>query len=304
MPEGEPEGFGGAVGDFAMTATLDRQSLTLGEPFKLRLIVTGTGNVEQLPVPELPLPADWRIYANPIAYRSAIQNGLLVGEKTFEWLIAPAQAGLQTLPEITLHYFDPVSLVYRSASTTPVILDVLPAEESPAQAVFSSTQAALVLKPIPASLQNAQPGLTMVFWGLWLIPPAIMGGVWWWTRQQTINRNNQLKNRQSKALLRAREQLQAARKMKSDVAYRRTAEAILTYLGDKLDVSPGSMAQSDLRELMVKRGISESLAETVQVCLEWAESGRYAPIAESKALPLIEQTFKVLAAVDAGWKTE
>jgi BatD DUF11 like domain len=304
LPEGAPENFGGAVGDFTMQATLDQQSLALGEPFSLRLIVTGTGNVEQLPAPDLPLPADWRVYPNPTAYRSAVQNGILVGEKTFEWLIAPAQAGSQTLPEITLHYFDPANLVYRSASSAAVNLEILPAEESPTQIAAVLAQPALAIKPISASLQSGQPGVSLFFWILWLIPPAVLGGVWWWTRQQSIIKSNRLKSQQSRALLRAKEHLQAARKMPSDLVYRRTAETILTYLGDKLDVSPANVVQSQLRDLMVKRGASESLVDNVLACLEWAESGRYAPIEEVNILPLIEQTYKALATLDSTWKKE
>jgi len=304
VPEGAPEGFGGAVGDFTMQATLDRQSLTLGEPFNLRLIVTGTGNVEQLPAPELPVPADWRIYPNPTSYRSALQNGILVGEKTFEWLISPAQAGSQPLPEITLHYFDPTNLVYRSASTSPVMLEILPGEESPTQIAAASNRPALILKPVSASLQTGLPGLSVFFWILWLFPPVMLGGVWWWTRQQSILQNNRLKNQQSRALLRAKEQLQASRKLKPDMAYRRTAETILSYLGDKLDILPTNMVQSDLRELMSKHGTPETLIDNVLACLEWADSGRYAPIEDANMLPLIEQAYKALAAVDAVWKTE
>ncbi len=304
LPEGAPEDFGGAVGDFTMQATLDRQSLTLGEPFSLKLIVTGTGNVEQLPAPELPLPDDWRVYPNPTAYRSAVQNGILVGEKTFEWLISPAQTGSQILPEITLNYFDPLNLIYRSASTESVTLDIQPGEESPTQIAAAPNRSALAIKPISASLQSGQsssPGL--FFWLLWLIPPAVLGGIWWWMRQQSLIKGNRLKSQQSKALLRAKEHLQAARKMQPEIAYRRTAEAILTYLGDKLDFSPSNVVQSDLRGLMVKGGVDESSAENVLACLEWAESGRYAPIEETNIQPLIEQTYKALAAVDAAWKT-
>lgn len=304
LPSGAPDDFGGAVGDFSMQATLDRQSFRLGEPFKLRLIVTGTGNVEQLPPPKLPLPADWRIYPNPTNYRATVQNGIVVGEKTFEWLIAPAQPGSQMLPEITLHYFDPVNLAYRSASTAPVMLDVQPGPEAPSQSAVMSSRTPLMLKPIAASLQPGEPGLGPFFWLLWIFPPAALGGVWWWARQKSLMNTNRLKSRQSGALLRAKEQLQAARKMKPDVACRRTAEAILAYVGDMLDISPATFVQSDLHELMIRSGVREALVENVLTCLEWAESGRYSPFEEANVLSLIEQTYRALAAIDAVWKTE
>ena len=92
-------GFNGAVGQLEMQPTLDRQTTTVGEPLTLRLTVRGSANLEQLTAPQLPQTEAWRIYANPAAFVAEETEGLLVGEKTFEWLFTPLLAGQQNLPD-------------------------------------------------------------------------------------------------------------------------------------------------------------------------------------------------------------
>lgn len=310
LPEGAPPGFSGAVGQFNMQATLDRQTAAQGEPIRLRLTVSGTGNIEQLPAPELPLPDAWGVYPNPITYRNRVENGVLVGEKTFEWLISPAHPGTQTLPQITLHYFDPDPSVmaYRSVSTSAVTLDILPGTTTAAQpteaAVRNRADPASLLppKPIPASLNTSTAEWGPFFWLLWLIPPAAALGAWARIRQQQIALRTQAQRQASSALQKALAALQTARKSQPDAAYRLLADAMYGYFGDKLNRTPTGLSQADLREVMERHLLPESVRSQVLLCLEWADSGRYAPAGSTDVQMLIERTQKTLSALDAAWK--
>jgi hypothetical protein len=310
LPEGAPSGFTGAVGRFDVAASLDRQSVTLGEPITLRLTVTGSGNLEQLTPPELPVPEDWRIYDNPASYSGSINGGLLVGERTFEWLIVPSQTGSQILPEITLSYFDPETLTYNSVSTSAVTLEIFQGGSEAGQLAPSleetlpSGGAVLAIKPVPAVIQggNLYPGLG--FWLLWLLPPGVAVLCGWWAYEQRRRQVDHVKIRQSKALQRAQVQLQAAQKDKSNDAFRLISEAIFIYFGDKLNREGKGLNQSDLQEAMGSRNIGEALTKRVIACLEWADQGRYAPVDAGNVQTLLNRTLDALSSVDAVWKTE
>ncbi len=310
LPEGAPVGFSGAVGRFNMQATLDRQSATLGEPITLQLTITGSGNLEQLPAPELPVPEDWRIYQNPPRYTSAITGGLLVGEKTYTWLIVPSHTGTQTLPEVTLSYFDPEALAYRSVSTSPVTLEIFPADSQSGEpspnldAILAASGTVLSLKPVPAVIQSDSlyPGLP--FWLLWLIPPGCAAVSGWWLVQQRRRQANRLKIRQSRALRRAQGHLDTAQNVRSNDACRTIAEAVFIYFGEKLNREGAGLNQSDLQRAMEAHQVSDLVSKRIFVCLEQADEGRYAPSGSIDSQMLLRRTQEALAALDAAWKTE
>jgi type II secretory pathway pseudopilin PulG len=306
LPPDSETGFSGAVGTFTMTATLDRQSITLGEPLTLRLTISGTGNVEQLLAPALPVPNDWGVYINPTTYQSRIENELLVGEKTFEWLITPSEAGQQTLPPITLRYFDLGLLEYRTLTAAAVSIDVLPGTPAPTTVALApdavDPAVLLAAKPIPTSLQVGLNMPGMMFWLLGLIAPAAALGVWVWTRQRRVNQRTQRQRQASSALQNAQARLQAASRMQPDSSYRAVSEAVYTYFGDKLQRSPASLSQADLRNAMEAQLVPQSASDAVLTSLEWADSGRYAPAGATDLQTGIERALKALAAVDAGWK--
>ena len=310
LPEGAPEGFNGAVGRFEMQAVLDHASVTLGEPITLRVTITGSGNFEQLAPPELPVPEGWRVYENPTTQSTGVTGGLLVGEKTFEWLIVPSQTGSQTLPEVTLTFFDPETLAYRSVSTSPVTLEIFPAEGEPSQLpslldeALASGQSALPLKPIPAVVQPVNLHPDAVFWMLWFIPPAGAALSAWWAVKQHRKRINQVEIRQSKALRRAHAHLQHAHNLPSHDACRVISEAVFLYFGDKLNREATGLTQDEVKQAMAEHRVNGSLRERIVACLEWADEGRYAPSGAINIQSLQKRTLDTLAAVDEAWDAE
>jgi len=308
LPEGAPDGFTGAVGQFDLSATLDRQSAKSGEPFVLRLTVTGTGNVEQLTLPGT-LEADgWRIYQNPTTFSTQETNSLLIGAKVYEYLLIPEQIGSQTLPPFTLHYFDPATMQYRSVSTQPVTLEVLPGDAITIQTPSATNTppqeiASLALKPVSTIAQDitATPGI--MFWLMWLLPPLGVGGCWWWVWRQERRRLRQPDLRRSMALTRALGQLRGLSKPSGDKGYQFLRQAILNYFGDKLNRQPGYLTDSDLQTMLDELDVPANLQERVMVCLEWANEGQYAPKGAVDMKMLVNRTSEVLTAVDSLWNS-
>ena len=302
LPDGAPEGFSGAVGQFSMTATLDRQSLTLGEPFTLQVTVYGTGNVEQLTSPLLDLPENWRSYVNPPSYRNVVQEGVLLGEKTFEWLLIPSDAGSIPLPQVTLWYFDPLELNYRSATTGSVTLEVLPSADAPVIFDFSGPDVeALPLKVVDDSLNMGSSGTSGIFWVLWLLPPALFGVVWWWSHQQASIQQRQQRRYTTKALDRAVRDLTSASKAPPEEGYRLVKQIIYAYLEGRLNADLSRLSQPETQAILTEQGIPVTLTAELFTCLEIADSGIYAPHDYGDLQALIDRSSSILKALDPEW---
>jgi hypothetical protein len=235
---------------------------------------------------------------------------LLVGEKTFEWLIIPNATGTQILPEVSLTFFDPETLSYRSVSTSPVTLEIFPAEGESSQLpsllaeAFAPGQSRLPLKSVPAVIQatDLHPGIG--FWLLWLLPPGGAALSWAWAQHQHHKQVDRVKIRQSKALRQARGHLQNTQSMRSNDGCRVISEAIFLYFADKLDTISRGLTQSDVTRAMETREIPSTLRQRVMACLELADEGQYAPVDAVDIQSLHHVTLDALTALDERWGVE
>lgn len=303
-PAGAPAGFTGAVGHFELLAALDRQSVMLGEPVILRLTVRGTGNLEQLLPPEVLTPQGWQSFANPSSYTTSQDNGHIVGEKVFEWTLFPRQPGSHVLPEISLAYFDPSGLAYRTINTAATTIEVLSANVA-ATPVESNTVSPindlLPIKPVPTVLVSAAVNSGWLFWLLWFIPPVGAVVSLWWVRRQQRRQLNQKAIRQAEALQRAQERLQSA-VARSGLAYRFINDVILAYFGDKLNCPPDRLNLDDLHRVLSERKIAPEISRRVFRSLERTHEAQYAPTSAVDARQLAAYVLDTLKLLDAAWE--
>jgi hypothetical protein len=303
LPAGAPETFGGLVGVATVTAALDQPQVIVGEPVRLRLTVRGSGNVEQMPPPEVPLPDGWSIYADGTAYRAEVERGQVVGEKVFEWLITAEESGTYTLePPITLAYFNPETGVYETVSAPPLALDVLPAPDGdPAveEVAVPAPASAPALLPVSAASALA----TRPPWLLWAAP-VTLALLAWLRRRRVQRRLVGSAARRSQALAQAQRTLRAARGADPDTAGRQLVRAVLTYVADRLGREPATVTREDAAAALRRHGVEDSTAAQLEGCLALADEGRFGPADGAQTAPLIDRTLIVLSKVDAQWHAD
>jgi hypothetical protein len=124
-PLPDAPGFSGAVGRFKATASLDRDSVPLGEAATLRFRVEGTGNLKWIDRgPELSLPGA-KVF--PPQAKSDLKTSPegMSGSRTWEFVVVPETSGTIQIPPIPFAYFDPAAGRLVSAETTPLVLRAL-----------------------------------------------------------------------------------------------------------------------------------------------------------------------------------
>lgn len=309
LPDGAPEGFTGAVGQFQLSATLDRQSAPLGETFTLRLTVTGTGNVEQLALPDFPAQPDWHIYANPTSFTSSESNGLIIGEKVYEYLFVPNQPGRLELPVMTLPFFDPDAGAYRSINTAPITVSVLPPSGTVATAVpqtfvVPEVNGQLPLKTVSLIYQASPVVPGGLFWLLWLIPPLGAGASLAWVWYQSRQRARYVSLRQSMAFQLSKTQLDSLAKTgaNSRKAYEKIQSIVLVYFGDRLNKNTREWTSAELEASLGQINAPGELKQRILLCLAWVDEGLYAPTPSVEVATLAKRTAETLAVLDQNWK--
>jgi hypothetical protein len=85
-------------------------------------------------------------------------------------------------------------------------------------------------------------------------------------------------------------------------AYRKIGEAIMGYLGDKLDAQPGLLYYAEIEEALKQHGVQAEAAALVIGSLKRSDQARFAPFEAPDAHVLSEQVVKILTRVDMTWQ--
>ena len=118
--------FSGLVGTFDIQASLEKDNIRVGDSATLAVTISGSGNIMDAAAPQVPLPADFKNYAdNPEESIQASANGY-TGTKTFRTALVPVKAGQYRINAIGLTYFDVKSGEYRRVATAAFDLSVAP----------------------------------------------------------------------------------------------------------------------------------------------------------------------------------
>lgn len=112
LPDPAPADFRGAVGRFSMTADYDRTELEVGESSRLRVRISGSGNLSTLEPPVLDAPGAIEVYdPTTTASVNRTANGVS-GNRQFEYVLVPRANGQFGLPPLSFSYFDPTAERY------------------------------------------------------------------------------------------------------------------------------------------------------------------------------------------------
>ncbi len=102
--------FNGLVGQYTFLVSNTTNSIRQGDPLALNMTVTGNGYLEHLKLPPLELQPQ---FTNNFRITADRRLSSINGDRiTFSQTIYPRNIGDQSIPQLALHYFDPITKKY------------------------------------------------------------------------------------------------------------------------------------------------------------------------------------------------
>jgi len=316
LPEGKPEGFSGLVGEFSIEAHVEPTDGKVNEPVTLSVRVHGVGNVSLAVDPcggdgmELP---DWRVF-DPQVTTSVEQEGDRIrGEKLFERPLVPKTDGELTIPGFGLDFFDPVAGEYRHVETESLTVRVEAGEpQTPGPMIIGEGKHDVMvltsdirhIKPAPPSLSLGGVALYSrpAYWLAWIVSSAAVAGAWLWSQRRHRLGQDVGYHRAQRARRVARRRLARVGRLvpsDEDAAYAAIAGALSSYLADKFNLPVAGLTRSAVRAVLDAASVPESLVGRCLDSLDWADSGRFAPVAAGrKGAELIAEVEQVIAELE------
>jgi hypothetical protein len=291
LPEkGRPAGFSNAVGEFNLSAAIDKSRAATGEAVAFRVTLQGRGNIKMIPDISIPSFPDFTIYSSKRAdnIRTVAENQI-GGDKTWEYVIVPKAPGRQFIPALSFSYFNAERDRYETVTTPALELDVVRGKDNAGSILTASGDKQSLtrrgtdinfIKPSAGTLdQPSRP----VYGHLWFyllaaMPLAFNAGALIYQRQRSRLKDDAGLIRRRNAKRKALQQLKNAdREARSQARsfYDRASTALSGYLGDRFGLSEIELAGDTLDRALSARSISTEIIRETRACLQECDFGRF-----------------------------
>ena len=121
--EGRPLNFKGDVGNYDITAEVDKNKVEESQPVSLKIKIKGEGNIKTISSPVFPDVDDVKIYDSGISENIQKTDYIVQGEKIFEKVIIPKKPGDFTIGPIVYSYFNPEEKKYIVKKINPITIN-------------------------------------------------------------------------------------------------------------------------------------------------------------------------------------
>ena len=125
MPEeNKPADFKGAVGNFRLSSSLEKNNITTDDAGNLKVSLEGIGNIQLINSPKVTWPAGIDGYDPKVTDNIDKFSVPIKGTKTFTFPFTASAAGHYTIPAFSFSYFNPSTEQYKTLHTQPVTVNV------------------------------------------------------------------------------------------------------------------------------------------------------------------------------------
>lgn len=290
LPEGKPNTFANAVGNFNLKASISETDLKANDAITLKLDISGVGNMKLIKTPEFKFPTDFETYDPTITNNLKVTSNGLSGTRTIEYMIIPRHPGNYTIPAASFSFYDPSSKTYKTLSTETYTLKVakdpnakLNTGTSYNQSEVKEKQDIRFIKNQTYRYQNVNNTLagSLAHYLWYIIPLLLLTAIVIASRRHTHLNSDIRLVRTRKANKIALRRLKLAGKFlannEKEKFYEETLKATWGYLSDKLSIPISNLNRENIESKLIEHEVNEGLVKEFISILDTCEYARYAP---------------------------
>jgi hypothetical protein len=292
LPDGAPAGFDPSwVGQYAITASVDRDTVPAGESSLLTLTVKGTGAVQRMRIPSLTFenfqvfpPRDFDEKVEPV-------GDAVHGERRYQYLLTPTKGGKQQIGPIEMTYFDPTAGRFEVARAEAIPISVIGDPAAIAGATGIAGAEHVVTRDIRpehappplASRAVARARSSPYFWITFGVPPVVWVLVIFVDKLRERMRRETPRARLRRARGRARKRLRVAelhiRGQRTGKFFGELARVLNEHIEERVGEPVAAMTREQLRDFLPRRGFPQETVDALVRELENCDFARFAPSA-------------------------
>jgi hypothetical protein len=294
LPEkGKPANFKGDVGSYSISASVTAKEIKQNNPFILKVIIQGNGNIKTITEPQMPELQNFKLYDSRSSINVQKTSDSVTGNKTFEYILIPLSAGEFEIPPFKYSFFNPFTKEYKTIQTKPFKLKVKPAPASSttyvqSQFSYSPSEVTLLGKDIRfikenIKIKNYKPFIykKKIFIFLLIFPLILLVAGYFYYRYKFRLETDIKFARASRAYKLATKRIKEIEK-KLKLNHLKNIESdfeklITGYISDKLNIPYSSIIIDEIKKLLKSRNISSEIINMVDDIYTKINMIKYSP---------------------------
>jgi hypothetical protein len=281
---GKPPSFRGAVGNYRISATVDKDSVGVDEPITMKVILAGSGNIKSLPAITFPEMQDFRVYESGKTESIDNSGGVVSGSKTFEQAVIPVTSGDFRIPSIEFSFFNPDERKYRTIRTSPI--DITASGEAlvdiagtPKNVIGAGQKSfAYIITEFPDKHSQLDIYKSPLFWLIQVGPlAAVIAAVFMRIRSRKMMGDRAYARRMTAGKnSRARFKSALLKKNRGDIEgfYAELYASLVGYIADRLDLDTSALTVEDIKML---EALDPDFRNELVNFLDKSQIARFAP---------------------------
>ena len=281
-----PTNFSGGVGNFTISAQLNKKEAKTGEPLNLRIVVSGSGNLKLLKAPIVNFPKSFDKYDVKVTDKTHLTTNGIEGNMIYDFLAVPQQIGKYEIPPTEFVFYDTKKQEYRTIRTQRFSLKIEKGTGTSSEMSKFEEEQNKDIRPImqgPAVMMKAKRMFfTSALWFILLfVIVAVTVAIFVVLRQRQEIYSDSRRLRGSKANKVATRRLKLAGKLMEECRqnefYDEVLHALWGYVSDKLGISAEQLTRQNIAETLNRRTVNAETVESFIAAIDECEYERYAP---------------------------
>ncbi len=280
-----PADFSGGVGKFNISAQLEKNEVSAGDPVKLRVVVGGIGNLKLIKQPTVELPSDFDKYDPEVTDKTKLTANGVEGNMVYDFIAVPRNPGKYTIPEVTLTYYDTSVNGYRTIKTQPFELNVTPSDGTGSVSDFTDMKDKDIrpIKKGNADIHKADEFFfeSPAYWVWIILPLIIFFALLAIFRKRALDNADIIKMKAKNANKVATRRLRTANRLmlkgENNLFYDEVLKALWGYVGDRLNMPEEALSRDNVSERLGAQGVGQPIVDKFISALDECEYERYAP---------------------------
>jgi len=304
----KPAGYGGAVGNFTISAKLDKQEMTTDNIATLKIDISGTGNLKLIETPRPSLPEGTTTFDPQFIDSITSRLTDITGTKYITYAITAHAAGDYTIPPVAFSYFDPKTNSYVTLHTDSFKLHVNPGKNITSGENTATQKDISDISTVPAEKLNdaRQPlMLTVGYWSAYALPLLAFAGILFWKRKTVVSANQPTatdSERNGKTAGTAAQRLAAAKSLMLQANqkpfYDEVSKGVWLYLSDKLGIPLFALSKEAAANAMIDKKVPSNLIGDFATVMSDCETALYASGGFKSAEQTYNEAVKLITDLD------
>ena len=316
LPGGRPTDFSGLVGNFKLSAKMDRNEVKSNEAVNLTVTISGDGNLFQVQKPRIDFPPDIEAYDPKVSDNIKVSAAGISGSKTFEYVLIPRYAGDFEIGPFNFSYFDPSSKTFKNTGTPAFDLVVEKGkgeEDAGPQAIAISGKEDI--KMIGSDIRYIKKGQYSLqqkgehffrsgaFYAFLIIPALLFGLVLGYAGFMEKQGADVAGVRSRGATKMAKKRLATAKQLldgsNATAFYEEVFKALTEYVAFRHQIPVSALTKDRIRETLSAKNMKAEDVDGFIAALDKAEFARFAPGADKQMGSMYDEALGAIIKLEA-----